>query len=45
MATIDWAFMVVALGLILARSRVGGLLMRTGTGAGVSHRPKTKRRD
>jgi hypothetical protein len=44
LATIDWAFVVVALGLILARSRVGGLLMRIQMGAGLSRGPKTKRR-
>ena len=36
MATIDWAFVVVALGLILARRRVGGLLMRVRSVAGLA---------
>jgi len=34
MATIDWAFVVVVLGLILARRQVGGLLMRVRSVAG-----------
>jgi len=43
-ATIDWVFVVVALGLILARSRVRGLLMRVRGVAGLSPWPRTKGR-
>jgi sugar lactone lactonase YvrE len=39
MATVDWAFVVLALGLILARSRVSGLLMRIRSAAGLAPRP------
>jgi hypothetical protein len=42
-ATVDWVFVVFALGLILARSRVGGLLMRIRGVAGLSRRPGTAR--
>jgi sugar lactone lactonase YvrE len=44
MATIDWAFVVLALGLILARRRIGAPLMRIHTRAGLSPRPKRKGR-
>ena len=44
MATIDWVFVLLTLGLILARRRIGAPLMRIQTGAGLSPRPKTKGR-
>ena len=40
-ATIDWAFVLLTLGLILARSRASGLLMRIRGVAGLSRRPGT----
>jgi outer membrane protein assembly factor BamB len=44
MATIDWVFVLLTLGVILARRRIGAPLMRIQTGAGLSPRPKTKGR-
>jgi hypothetical protein len=44
MATIDWVFVLLTLGLILARRRIGAPLMRIQTLAGLSSRPKRKGR-
>jgi hypothetical protein len=44
MATIDWAFVVLALGLILARRRIGAPLTRIQTLVGLSSRRRRKGR-
>ena len=44
MATIDWVFVLLTLGLILARRRIGAPLIRIHTRAGLSSRPKRRGR-